>query len=77
MNLEMEKITHSTNEILDIISDMFEDMTDEQEHKLRREIWNRLNDMSVWGYEVANKKDRTEFGYAGQPWLRTYDGKLK
>lgn len=53
--LEMEKITHSTNEILDIISGMFDDMTDEQEHKLRREIWNRLNDMSMWGYEVANR----------------------
>lgn len=53
LNLEMEKITHSTNEILDIISDMFEDMTDEQEHKLRREIWNRLNDMSMWGYDIG------------------------
>lgn len=48
----MEKLTQSTNEILDIISGMFGKMTSEQEHKLRGEIWNRLSDMAVWGYEA-------------------------
>ena len=51
----MEKITQNTNEILGLISVIFGEMTSEQEHKLRGEIWNRLSDMAVWGYEAAQK----------------------